>query len=293
MCYIASKEVVFILITFLLGRDSPHYIDTLNYEGENWDYCRNTYINPDPIIQLVYSIFKKYKEEENKAENQMNLKEISLANNTNTVNQNDNNSEEPKFDNFYIKKHIKNTCLLSERDLNCLKNSVFLKQVFKSNKKLYTEIIAVLSKNDKEFSIEICSQITKFFDDLLTISENEIIEIIKCICPLLEIEDDYQLLRYGILVGYPQLIIEEATIDTKFANLGYHSMEDVYSRIIEVKNSISIKNSTCLMKKVFDSYSKETVFIEIFLVLIEAAVANFSLLKYLRAFTCEDYIGEE
>jgi len=291
LSYIESKEAVFIFITFLIGRYSPHYEDTLTYPGENWDYCRNVNINPDTIIQIVYSIFKNSIEQH--SENQLNLNNKSFVENNVIINTDWKSEQTEKQDKINNNNDNNSNCSLSERDLNCIKNSDFLKIAFKFNKKYYTEIIKHLCKNNKEFSIDCSIQLTEFLDDVLTISGNEIIEIINCISPLLEIEDEYQLLRFGIILGYPQLIIDEATVETKFANFGYNAMIDIFSRIIEVKNSVGNKNSVCLMKKVFDCYSKDADFIEIYLVLIQAAVGNLALLKYLRAFICEDYIGEE
>ncbi len=249
---------------------------------------------------MVYSIFKKSHElqTENKQLNfrqqQQNSYENNKNNKSNEINQAQAQAEgenESNNNNDYISKSC---CLLSERDLNCMKNPSFLKLAFKSNRKFYTELITILSsENDKEFTIKCCTQLTLFIDDVLTLSQSDLVQIVNCVLPLLAIEDEYQLLRFGILLGFPQLIIEEATVETKFANLGFNSMTDSYSKIIEVKNSVNIKNSASLMKKAFECYSKDAVFIEIFLALIQAAIGNLALLKYLRAFICEDYIGEE
>ncbi len=261
---------MFIFITFILGKQSPYYQDTLTYTGEDWDYCRNTNIDAKPIIQMIHCIFSK-------------SIEMQIDNN---------------FDNKEKEKDLNNTnkfILISERDLNCIRNTNFLNIVYRTEKKIYSDFIANLSKFDKEFSIKICYNLINLLDGISLYSPNDIIDFINIIIPLLEIEDDYQLLRFEIILGYPQMIIEEATIENKMANFGYHNMTDVYNKIIEIKNTIDTKNTICLMKKIYDCYSKEKVFIEIFMNLIQAAVLNPALLKYLRAFiSCsDDFIGEE
>lgn len=268
--YFASKEVIFIFITFILGRDSPHYQDTLISQGENWDYCRSKSVDTDPIILMVHSIFAKYIElqSENKLKSNEELEE-----------NNDDNS--------------KNLNFISERDLNCIKNSKFLKLAFKFDKKVFIDFIITFNKNNELFSMKSCVELTHYLNEILTCSSVAMTDFINCILPILEIEDEYQFLRFCIILGYPQLIIEEATLENSYANFGYHAMSDIYTRIIEFKNSVNLKNSICLLKKIYECYSKDTVFIEIFLSMIQAAVNNHALLKYLRAFTCEDYIGEE
>ena len=55
--YLSEKEYIFIFVTFLIGRESPCYQDTLTKQGENWDYGRLNINNPLPLIELIYNIF--------------------------------------------------------------------------------------------------------------------------------------------------------------------------------------------------------------------------------------------
>lgn len=254
---------MFIFITFLLGHDSPFYEDTLTYQGENWDYGRDAILNIEPLIKMLFSIYTKYQE---------------LI---------------QDFDTNNIEGDNQALILLSERDLTCLKNSIFLKLVYKTEKQIYTDLLTYLNKNELEFTVHSCIEITKLIDELSIYDESEIQKLLDCIFQLLEIEDEYQLTRFGIILGYPQIIVEENNPTAKTVNFGYYNMTDFYSQIVEIKSLVNIPNTTCLMKRVFSCYSRDKIFIEIFLAMMQATITNPALLKYLRAFNCEDYIGDE
>ena len=54
--YFAEKETIFTFITFLLGKDSPCYSDTLK-GNENWDNGRLNIQGCEAIIELIYDIY--------------------------------------------------------------------------------------------------------------------------------------------------------------------------------------------------------------------------------------------
>jgi hypothetical protein len=54
--YFADKESLYIFITFLLGKDSPCYNDTLK-GNENWDHGRSNIQGYEDIVEMIYDIF--------------------------------------------------------------------------------------------------------------------------------------------------------------------------------------------------------------------------------------------
>lgn len=81
LIYIANKEIVFILITYLLGKESPCYSETtfnpITGKNENWDVYRTFLQNAADAIDLVYVIFLRARadENENVAESAENVSE--------------------------------------------------------------------------------------------------------------------------------------------------------------------------------------------------------------------------
>ena len=59
--YYSDKEEIYTMITFLLGKDSPCYFDSLGKNNENWGFIRQTPTNVEPIIELIFYLFKKSK----------------------------------------------------------------------------------------------------------------------------------------------------------------------------------------------------------------------------------------
>jgi hypothetical protein len=71
--YFAAKEIIFTFITFLLGKDSPCYGETLIRHSENWDYGRPYIHNYEPIVELINELFL------NSTENKLqDIKNVSL-----------------------------------------------------------------------------------------------------------------------------------------------------------------------------------------------------------------------
>lgn len=53
------KEFIFIFVTYLLGRDSPRYEDTITKKNEKWDYYRSFPANSEDIITIITYIFNE------------------------------------------------------------------------------------------------------------------------------------------------------------------------------------------------------------------------------------------
>lgn len=60
--YMNDKEYIYVLVTFLLGKESPCYIESLGKNNENWGLVRQTPTQIEPIVDLIYFLYKKSKE---------------------------------------------------------------------------------------------------------------------------------------------------------------------------------------------------------------------------------------
>jgi len=249
--YFASKELVFTLVTFLLGRESPCYSDTVAKPSDNWDNNRPTFSNPLPIIEIVNAIF---------------YLNVSW--------------EEDKANNLEVS--------LSDRDLKCLKHPSFLKLIYKNSQKIFCDLISKLNKNDYEFTKLSCLEITKFIDDISMYDESETFKLVNSILKILEIEDEYQILRFNILLGYPQLMVEEPNYKSNMVQFGYNLFKENQGKFIEIRGLCNIRNTSCLMKKFFSLKFREKTIIEVFLTILNASRTNLPLLKYIRNFNAED-----
>lgn len=54
-CY--SKEHISLIITYLLGKESPCYKNYLDNNG-NWDLARSNVPHPNPLVEMVYYLFQ-------------------------------------------------------------------------------------------------------------------------------------------------------------------------------------------------------------------------------------------
>lgn len=239
------------MVTFLLGRESPCYSDTISQPSDNWDISRPNLNNPLPIVEIVYSIFY-----------------LSVS------------WEEDKANNIEVK--------LSDRDLKCLKHPAFLKLIYKNSQKIFCELLCKLNRGDLEFTKLSCLEITKFIDDISMYDENETFKLVNSILKILEIEDEYQFLRLNILLGYPQLIVEEPNYKSNLPHFGYHLLKESQGKYIEIRGLYNVRNTSCLMKKFFSLKFREKTIIEVFLTILNAARTNFPLLKYIRNLNAED-----
>jgi hypothetical protein len=55
--YFAAKESIFIFITFLMGKESPCYNETLSKQSDNWDNGRPYIHHFEPIVDLIFDIY--------------------------------------------------------------------------------------------------------------------------------------------------------------------------------------------------------------------------------------------
>ena len=248
----ASKELIFTFVTYLIGKESPYYQDTLSKACENWDMGRSTISNPLPIIELIYSIYKY-------SNDTTNLPQITL----------------------------------SERDLKCLSHPAFLKLIYKNSLNIFCELIIDMNKGNYEFTKTSCFEITNFIDDISVYDENETFKLVNCILKILDIEDEHQMLRFNILLGYPQLIVEEPNQKSNVALFGYNLLSENKNKYTEIRGLYNVRNSCCLMKKIFSRRFKEKTIIEIFLKFLNASKNNLLLLKYIRNFNSEETISQE
>lgn len=249
--YFASREIVFTFVTFLIGKESPCYSDTIARAGDNWDVGRTSINNPLPIIELIYSIFTTKKSNEKQSENSIAIE-------------------------------------LSERDLKCLKHPAFLKLIYKSSQQIFCDLMTRLNTNNLEFTKLSCMEITKFIDDITIYDEGETNKLVDCIIKMLEIEDEHQLLRFNILLGYPHLMVEEPNYKTSSPFFGVSLIKENQGRYIEIRGLYNVRNTSCLMKRIFCMKFREKTIIEIFLKLLNAARTNLFLLKYIRNFNAEE-----
>ncbi len=118
--------------------------------------------------------------------------------------------------------------------------------------------------------------------------ENETFKLVNSILKILEIEDEYQILRLNILLGYPQLIVEEPNYKSNQTQFGYYLFKENQGKYVEIRGLYSIRNTSCLMKKFFSLKYREKTIIEVFLTILNAARTNLPLLKYIRNFHAED-----
>lgn len=236
--YLASREIIFLLATFLLGKDSPCYADTI--KNEKWDQGRPT-PNCNQIVELIFSIWQNSK---------------------------DSNP------NSFIE--------ISDRDRTCMKHPSFLKFIYKNSPQLFTEFLIALSTNNEEFTIQSCTEITKYIDDIAFYDDSELYKLLNAIIPIFQINDEFQMMRFNIIIGYPQMIMDEPNSRSNLPYFGFNNMSEYTSKVFEMKGMINLRYTSCLLKKIISIKSREKAPIEIFLLLLNACITNHALLKYLR-----------
>jgi hypothetical protein len=160
--------------------------------------------------------------------------------------------------------------------------------IYKSSQEIFCDLLIKLNHNNYEFTKLSCLEITKFIDDITGYDENEIFKLVKCILKIIEIEDDHQILRFNILLGYPQLIIEEPSYKSNLTLFGINLIRENQGKFIDIRGLYNIKNTSCLMKKIFSIKYREKILIEVFLMILTAARTNLYLLKYIRNFNSEE-----
>jgi hypothetical protein len=177
---------------------------------------------------------------------------------------------------------------MTDRDSTCIKAPPFLRFIYQKYDKLFTEMIIQLSKSDDEFTLQACTEVTKFIEDIPYYDENEFLKLVNAILPVLNLQDNLQLTRFEIILGYPTIIIDEPNMRSKWPLLGYNKLSDSTSKWLEYKSAFNLKGSCSMLKKLSLMRSKERMAIEIFLALLNAGSENYPLLKYLRALPAEE-----
>ena len=183
---------------------------------------------------------------------------------------------------------------ISEKEIGCLKTNSFIKLCYAHNEKLFTQLLVDHSTNNETFTLESCEEITKYIDDITYNSDSEFIKLVKAILPVLEIKDDYQLLRFEIILGYPSIILEEATMRSKWPIFGYHKLSDYSPKYLEYKSALNIRGCFCLIKKLTQLRNqKDRLIAEVFLLLLEACIKNYALLKYIKLMPSDEIQWDE
>lgn len=62
--FFRNNEAIFIFVTFIIGRKSPHYEDTL-INKEHWDIQRDPVHNSEDLLAIMYDLYNKSKEDPN------------------------------------------------------------------------------------------------------------------------------------------------------------------------------------------------------------------------------------
>ena len=252
--YLCSKEIPFIFITYLIGKDSPHYADTI-IKKERWDFARPTPVCSDLIIKFIL----KFKDNITAVTGNGIVAEVNSGTGPTT------------------------SFGLTERDNNCLNSPYFIKFILKKDKALFAELACSQMRDDKYKTQNIMMELGKMIEDVAYSDENEIIELFKVIKPLLLIDDALQLYRFCCLLGYPQIKFDVYHYNYSFPCFGYNIMADKNGKCFEFKSNFRGRNYSCLLRKLMLFSEKELFTIEFILCMMEASVDNIALLKYLKS----------
>lgn len=139
-----------------------------------------------------------------------------------------------------------------------------------------------------------CEEITKYIDDISYNSETDFIKLVRAILPVLDIKDDLQLLRFEIILGYPMVILEEPTMRSKWPIFGYHKLSDYSAKYIEYRSAYNVRGCCSLLKKIAQLRNqKDRLVIEVFLIILEACIKNYALLKYIKLMPSDEVQWDE
>ena len=116
----------------------------------------------------------------------------------------------------------------------------------------------------------------------------EFSKLTKSVIPLLLIKDDHQLMRFELILGYPQMIIEEPNMRNRFPIFGYKKLPDSGSKWIDYKCAFSLNQNCSIIKKLLILKCNDRLCCEIFLILLEACLSDMDLLKYIIILPSED-----
>lgn len=254
--YFLNRAAISTFITYLLGKESPSYNETVLKQGEHWDIGRFNIGGIEETLDIIYSLFCKTDEKpENKVleENQAVIK-------------------------------------LSEKDKKHIKHSHFMKFLFKNNENIFSKLLLDLSYQNEEFTKKSCNEITKYIEDIGLYDDTELLKLLHAIEPLLALQDNYQRIRFEYIIGFPQILIEEPTNKYVFPYFGFNKMRDEGSKVYEYTGLTNHRLTSCLLKKLFNIRGVEKSPCEIFLNILETADRNPPLLKYIRFMPAESIL---
>ena len=177
---------------------------------------------------------------------------------------------------------------LSEKDFNCIKHPTFLKFVYKFFDNIFSDLLTNFSFNNKDYTIKVCSEITKYIDDINLYDDSELAKLFNSLVPLFNLNDKFQLLRFEYLIGFPTINIEEPSIKYPYPFFGYHKMSDEGSKIYQYRSLVSNRRSCCILRKLLSFKIREKTPCEFFISLLEACLENQSLLKFICSMQAEE-----
>jgi len=123
--------------------------------------------------------------------------------------------------------------------------------------------------------------------------DKEVIKVFKAIAPLLKVKDEYQIIRFEILFGIQQLSFETSSITNKYPSFGYHKLRNEFDKWVEFRGAMG-NNYTCsFIRKIFSIRGQQSVACDLFLSILDAAVVNQELLKYLVGLSCQECCYQE
>lgn len=163
-----------------------------------------------------------------------------------------------------------------------------MKFVYKYFDNIFSNLLTILSYNNKEYTIKVCSEITKYIDDISPYDDTEITKLFNTLTPLFNLNDKFQLMRFEFLLGFPTINIEEGSIKYPYPFFGFHKIGEENGKIYQYRSLINNRRSSCLLRKLLSLKIRERTPCEFFISLIEASLDNSSLLKYISLLLAEE-----
>ena len=183
--------------------------------------------------------------------------------------------------------------MFRKNDIKCLKHPNFLKLLYRSNDKIFSSFLTRLSREDDSFTMSSCSEIIKIIDEISTNDDNELVKLFIAVKDCLNIKDSYQMMRFELIIGYPQIIVNEPINSSHiFPLFGINKFNELDQKYFDYRGLINSINTSCFMKKIYSGI-KTKVFIELFLEMLLACTYNHSFLKYLYKMPSEDTKSDE
>jgi hypothetical protein len=139
-----------------------------------------------------------------------------------------------------------------------------------------------LNYQDEDFTYESCIELTKNIDDITFYNDNDFLKLFMAMLPILSLKDQFQRLRFEILFGFSQLVIEENPPKYHQPLMGFHVLSDDKCKQMENRGLINIRNTMTVIQKIHQFRSKGATSIQVFLQLLETCIENTELLKYIR-----------